>query len=148
MINKDGSCEVESAPMVIDVREDPTVGISADNADVCVGGDVTLTAVPSGGTDDLMLSWESSPTGTGDWTQVSFGSINTYSVNTDSVRTVFFRAQTIDANSGCNSAYSDTVRVDIYNDLEVTMSFNDAEFCIGGAKPRRQTSTLDTIYTY
>ncbi len=55
----DASCgEVFTTPVNVEVVARPTVAVAAPPAALCIGGSVTLTATPSGGTGTCVIYWQ------------------------------------------------------------------------------------------
>src|SRR5690606_27878161 len=51
------------------VRPDATINVEVNNAEVCIGGDATLTATLTGGSTQATLQWQSGDS-TGVWTDI------------------------------------------------------------------------------
>lgn len=83
----------------VSVVADPSVSVVTTISNVCIGGGVTLTATPSGGTGTCTLQWQSSPNGT-TWTDIS-GATNASYTPANLTNSTRYRAQISCSGSGC-----------------------------------------------
>src|SRR5690606_37291649 len=63
-------CNGVSDGLVLTVNTDPDITITANESEVCIGAFVFLSATVTGGSNQLMYHWQSSPDGTSNWTDI------------------------------------------------------------------------------
>ena len=68
LVTQDAGCFVQSSDQVITVADDPTVGISTVNPNICEGGTALLSATVTGGAGTSNYQWQYNDAGT--WTNV------------------------------------------------------------------------------
>ena len=130
-IEDDGSgcIEPESAAVTIVVHEDVDASASADNAEVCVDGSVTLSAAITGGSSLLEYHWQTSPDGIGSWTDA--GVMNSdFSPSTSSSGTYYARLRIEDASSGCGQSFSLPTSYLVNDDAVVAAMAADDTVCV------------------
>jgi hypothetical protein len=88
-----------AATTTVSVVADPTVSVVASATGVCVGGNVTLNATPSGGVGTCVVQWQSSPDGS-TWSPISGATGNTY-VTPALSALARYRAQVNCSGNGC-----------------------------------------------
>ena len=88
-----------AASVLISVVADPSVSVVASATGVCVGGNVTLNATPSGGVGTCTVQWQSSADGTS-WSPISGATGNAYITPTLSTL-ARYRAQINCSGNGC-----------------------------------------------
>jgi hypothetical protein len=129
-VNSDCSDPTSNSVSVL-VVEDATVSVSVNNAEVCIGGDATLTAAVTGGSSAFTYQWESS----GDnisFVPVAGATDGTYSAPTATANLTYYRVVITDVNSDCSDPISNSVSVLVVEDATVDVSVNNAEVCIDG----------------
>lgn len=137
IVTQDAGCFVLSGSQTISVSEDPTVGVSATDLSICVGGTVTFFANVSGGTGGVTYQWQQLISGT--WTNVGTN-MSSYTTNPlNSTGNFQFRVQ-ITQNSGC-SATSATVTVTVAGDPTVVLTADDTDVCDGAMATLTATVT-------
>ncbi|MDX1408469.1 MAG: hypothetical protein R3330_10060, partial [Saprospiraceae bacterium] len=120
-----------SASVLVLVVPDATVTVTLDNAEVCVGGSVELTANLVGGSSALQLQWQSSPDDA-TWTNIPGATDTTFSAPTTSADVTYYQVIVTDTLSGCSDPVSNSVQVTVVEDATVSIGVNNAEVCIGG----------------
>jgi hypothetical protein len=127
-------CEMPSSnPTEVIVNEDAMISVFADNNEVCVGGSATFIATLTGGSSAVTLQWESSPNLGGPWTDISGETNSIYVAPTSVAGIVYYRVSVIDPNDGCAMPSSDVVELIVQEDVEVMVSVDNPEVCIGGS---------------
>jgi hypothetical protein len=119
-------------PITIVVNPDVTLDVSANNSNVCVGGNVTITATVGGGSSSRTLQWQSGTSTTGPWTAIPGATTGAYTAPTTTAGTYYYRLQVSDPLSGCSEPVSDVITVTVYSDPTVNVNVNNAIVCIGG----------------
>jgi hypothetical protein len=122
-----------SSPITVVVRPDATVSANVNNAAVCIGGVATLTATLTGGSTSASVQWQSGPTGTGPWTDISGATNLTYPAPTSMAGTTYYSARVIDPNSGCATPTSNAMSVVVTESAQISASVDNAEVCVGGS---------------
>jgi gliding motility-associated-like protein len=93
-----GSCTSQAtSPVAINVNSTSTGNLNSENSTICTGGSAVINLFGSNGS---VLNWESSPTPTGSWTNIS-NTTTTLTQILNSPGTIYFRAQ---VQSSCGSA--------------------------------------------
>jgi hypothetical protein len=92
-------CGVTSSTASIVVVADPSVSVVTTAPTVCVGGSITLSATPTGGTGTCTVQWQSSSDGGGSWSPISGATGNTYNPTLSS--SLKYRAQLSCTGNGC-----------------------------------------------
>src|SRR5690606_29241033 len=94
VVDQTSGCETPASEEVtVVVRPDAQISATVDNAEVCIGGSATLTAVLSGGSSSATLQWESSETSGGTFTPISGETNTTYHAPTTTAGTTFYRVR-------------------------------------------------------
>jgi hypothetical protein len=86
--------------VTISVVSDPTVSITANTTNVCVGGGALLTATPIGGTGTCTLQWQNN-TGSG-WSDISGATATTYNPTSLTANTDYRVVYSCTAPGCCN----------------------------------------------
>ena len=94
------TCSATSTSALITVVADPTINVTTTAGIVCNGGAVTLNATPNGGTGTCSIQWQSSPTATTNWTNISGETNATYTPSNLST-SLRYRAQITCSGNGC-----------------------------------------------
>ncbi|MEO5906092.1 MAG: hypothetical protein ABIQ11_05165, partial [Saprospiraceae bacterium] len=100
----------------------------------CVGGTGTISTTVNGGAGTIGYQWQTSPTGTSGW-GIAAGpgsTTNTYTPPSTVEGTTWYRVSISASGSGCESILSDTTRVRIIADLNVSSQPTNITECIGG----------------
>ncbi|MCB0568183.1 MAG: choice-of-anchor A family protein, partial [Phaeodactylibacter sp.] len=126
-----GDCSATDQ-VVVTVLPDPSISITPSSSTTCVGGSITLTATASGGTGSCTIQWQSSPTGSGSWSNISGATGSTYSPSTASAGTTYFRATYSCSGGGCNTGNSNTATVVVSPDPSISISPSNNTICVGG----------------
>jgi hypothetical protein len=102
-----GCSDPVSNALSVTVQNLPTVTVNPDEDVICQGGSTTIQSTVTNGTGFYSYQWQSSPTGTGSWTNISpGGSTASYGVPSGTPSTTYYRLIVTDAGSGCGSAVS------------------------------------------
>jgi hypothetical protein len=136
-----GPCPAKSDDLTVTVVPDPSVSISPSSAEACLGGSVTLTASPSGGTGTCTLQWQSSRNGTSAWTDIIGATNTTYAAPASALGTLYYRAIYSCTGSSCDPGVSNTAAVTVAPDPTVSISPTSSNVCIGGQVTLRATTT-------
>ena len=92
-----------SNPATVIINPDPVVAVSVPTTEVCVGGRVTLTASPSGGSGTCTIQWQSSPDGVSNFTDiVPTATGNTYQTQQINAATKYRAVLICNGNGCCN----------------------------------------------
>ena len=126
-VTQDAGCDVTSDLVTINVADDPTVTISANDIDICAGGAATLTASVSGGTGTASYQWQINNSG---WVDIAGATGVSYTTSSLSIGTYEYRVEVIQG-TGCD-AVSDPLTITVVADPEVTVTADDQEICAGG----------------
>jgi hypothetical protein len=86
-INKGANCEVYSDTSIITVIDDATILLSADNAELCIGGDATLNLNVTSGSSKLYVEWQRSDDGVNAWVTVATSGTPSYAIYTETTGT-------------------------------------------------------------
>lgn len=96
------TCSATATSALITVVADPTINVTTTAAVVCTGGAVTLNATPNGGTGTCTIQWQSSPTATTNWTNISGATNPTYTPSSLSTSLKYRARITCSGNGCCN----------------------------------------------
>jgi hypothetical protein len=138
LISQDAGCAAQSADQIVTVSADPSVSVSANNPEICVGGSATITATVTGGSGTSTYQWQFSPDNTA-WSNVGTNSniYNTPVINT--AGTYYYRV-IVTQNPGC-SVVSSTQTVVVVSDPTITVQPTNVNECIGGTNTMTVTVT-------
>jgi hypothetical protein len=131
----------ESEAMTVVVNPDPTISATVNNAEVCIDGDATLTAVLTGGSTQAHVQWQSGTSPAGPWTNISGQTSATYASPTGVSGVFYYRASVVDPVSGCATPSTGATTVIVTPDATVSTVVNNPNICIGG------TATLTATVT-
>jgi hypothetical protein len=92
-------CQTTSSTASVVVVADPTVSVVTTAPTICVGGSITLSATPNGGTGTCTVQWQSSPVALSTWSNIVGATSNTF--NTTLNADLKYRAQLTCTGSGC-----------------------------------------------
>ncbi|HJW27839.1 MAG TPA: hypothetical protein VJ508_01180, partial [Saprospiraceae bacterium] len=139
-----------SAAIPITVQDQPTVDIFAPDPVVCVGGTSIITSSVNNGSGFYLYQWQSSPNGTGSWTNIASGGNGpTYNVPTSSPNTTYYRVLVSDISNGCNDPISNVVNVTVVTAPTVSVNVDNADVCVGGSSTITSTvSNGSGFYLY
>jgi len=116
------------------VQPQPTVAITVNNAQVCIGGSSLITSVITNGTNNVTYQWQSSPNGTGSWVNIAIsGTSATYSPPNTTAGTTYYRVLVNDAGNGCNDPVSNNVQIIVQPQPTVVVAVNNPNICVGGS---------------
>ncbi|TMI91609.1 MAG: HYR domain-containing protein, partial [Bacteroidetes bacterium] len=116
----------------INIVADPIVTATGGGA-VCMGGSKTLNASVSGGTGIMNFQWQSGPSSTGPWTDISGATNPTYSAPTSASGTFFYRVTLSPNVASCNNS-SSTVTL-VVNTLPTATITGTTSLCQNAASP-------------
>jgi predicted alpha/beta hydrolase len=116
------------------IANDIAVTTQPTNVNECVGGTNTMTVAISGGSGTISYQWQSSPNGTGSWTNATgTGALtNTYTPESTTAGTTYYRVLINATNSGCGQAVSNNATAIIAADIVVTTQPTNVNECVGG----------------
>ncbi len=125
------------------IAADLVITTQPTNVNECVGGISTMTVVTTGGSGTILYQWQSSPNGTGSWTNASGTGATTsvYTPDSSTPGTTYYRVLVNASNSGCDQVVSNNATAIIAADLVVTTQPSDVNECVGG------TSTMTVVTT-
>jgi hypothetical protein len=110
-----------------------TASISANNSQVCIGGNVTLSSIVTNGSTQRTLQWQSGGSATGPWTDISGATAATYIAPTTSNGVFYYRLQVLDPLSGCSQPVSNVLTITVTLDPLVSIAANNTNVCVGGS---------------
>ncbi|MDX1407135.1 MAG: hypothetical protein R3330_03350, partial [Saprospiraceae bacterium] len=127
-----GCSDPTSGSLSVTVVPDASVNVTVDNAEVCVDGDVELTANITGGSSALQIQWQSSPDDAA-WTNIPGATDTTYTADTGTPGMTYYRAVITDTLSDCSDPVSGSVLVTVLPDATVSVAVDNAVVCIDGS---------------
>ncbi len=125
----------DPAPVVvmIEVESQPSVAITANNTNLCIGGSSTLTSVVSNGSGFFTYQWQSSPNGSS-WTNITVqGNGVSYAVPSAVPNSAYYRVLVTDVSNGCTDPVSNAILVEVEGQPSVAISIDNQEICVGGS---------------
>ena len=129
LIEQASGCAGTSNTVILNVFDDPVVGLAALEDEICEGGTAVLNATVSGGTGTATYEWQYDDQFTG-WTTISGATSSTYSAPTLPVGTTTFRVIVTQA-PGCE-AMSDPVTITVVPGPTVVLTTDQLQICEGG----------------
>ena len=127
------SCDEDiSNEINIEVFEDPSIEIAADDIEICLGEDVELSATLSGGTGSCAIQWQRREQG-GTWTDAHSGE-TTVIAGTGflSAAGVYeYRARYDCDGASCDEDVSDVIVIEVFEDPEVNIESDELIICLG-----------------
>jgi large repetitive protein len=126
-----GCGTVPSASASLEVLPNFAVDIAIDNAVVCIGGGVTISADTTSGTGNITYQWFNSPDGNS-FSPLSGENGLTYSAPTSNIGTIYYRVVATASGTGCGTATSDSATVEVLEVFDVEVTIDNAIVCIGG----------------
>ena len=125
------------------ISQDITVTTQPTSITECIGGNLTMNVLVSGGSGTITYQWQSSPDGTSGWANASGGGATTSTYTPESLvaGTTFYRVLVNAGNNGCDQAVSNNATVTINPDLTITTQPTNMNECVGG------TSQLNVVVT-
>lgn len=129
----EGVCDpVISNAETVTVVEDPSVSITGGTT-ICAGGEVTLTATPSGGAGDCALQWQRSTDGGTTWTDITGAILASQTVSP--TETTAYRVTYTCTGSDCDQATSNMETVTVIPGPVTDLTFESGEttetICVG-----------------
>ncbi len=133
---------VSSTTQVI-VQSPPSVTVAATNPIICIGGSSNVNSTVLNGSGFYTYQWQSSTNGAGGpWSNITNqGNGANYAAPASVAGTTHYRVIVTDAGSGCGSALSNAVSVQVVGQPTISIAANNEVICIGG------TSTISTTIT-
>ena len=128
-ITQDAGCSAISNAVVVTVVADPVVSISANDVDICAGGNVLFTSSVTGGTGTTSYQWQFDNSGT--WQNIGGANSNTYNVDLVSPGTYSYRLS-VTQDAGCNTI-SNEITITVVADPTVSVAVDDTDICDGGS---------------
>jgi hypothetical protein len=120
-----------SSGVTVTVVSDPSITASGSNT-ICTGGSASLSSSTTGGTGTLSYQWQSSPNGSSSWTNISGATSATYNP-TNITSTTYYRVLLSATGSGCGTAQTNTVTVNVVADPAITTQPVGGTICTGGS---------------
>ena len=127
-IQQDPGCEATSNIVSVNVLPDPSVSISVNSTDLCVGGTAIFSSSVTGGSGSNSYQWEFNNSGT--WQPVSGATSSTYSILLLNPGTFEYRL-VVTQSSGCSST-SAPASVTVVADPTVSVTLPSSDICEGG----------------
>ena len=140
-VTQNEGCAVTSAASTITVVADPTVSVSADNLNICVGGVASLSTVVSGGTGTTSYQWQYDDPVDG-WEDISGETGASYVTPVLGVGTFDYRV-VITQDAGCEVT-STPITINVVPDPVVSLAADDQSICDGGSVELTATVTGGT----
>jgi hypothetical protein len=122
-----------SAAASVEVFQDATASVGADNSEVCLNDAVTLTANVSGGSGSFTYVWQQSTNGVSGWVTISGATNSTYVPITSSAGVLYYRVIVNDTNAFCANPISSATSVTVYQDATVSAGVDNAAVCLNDA---------------
>jgi PKD domain len=94
------NCPSTSASALINVVAIPTITVATTASVICTNGGVSLNATTNGGTGTCVIQWQSSPTATTNWTDIS-GQTNAVYTTPSLTTGLRYRAKITCSGNGC-----------------------------------------------
>ncbi|MEO7906995.1 MAG: hypothetical protein ABIT06_08485, partial [Saprospiraceae bacterium] len=116
----------------VQVVNQPSVSIDANNDVICVGGTSTITATITNGSGSYFYQWQSGPSDSGPWGNIGTNS-STYILTGSVAATIYYRVIVDDLSNGCNNPISASVSVIVQSGPTVTVSANQDSVCVFGS---------------
>lgn len=137
-----GGCNVAvSDAAAVTGSLNPGISVSPANSAACVGNGLTLTATLENSVGACLIQWQSSPTGTGNWTTISGANGPTYTAPNTIAGTWYYRALYTCSGTFCNIAVSNVALVDVVVQPAVQISPVESFVCRNDTLTLRATGT-------
>ncbi|HJW30647.1 MAG TPA: hypothetical protein VJ508_15545, partial [Saprospiraceae bacterium] len=132
--NESGCEDVYSSIAIVNVSPDLVVTTQPTDVNECVGGTNTMTVTVSGGSGAITYQWQQSANVGGPFANSTGTGANTatYTPDSSTPGTTYYRVLVNAANNGCDQATSNTAVAIISPDLVVTTQPTDVNECVGG----------------
>ncbi|MCB0608650.1 MAG: choice-of-anchor A family protein, partial [Lewinella sp.] len=111
--NVSGCADPTSSALSLTVLADPQVNVTANNATVCQGENVTLTATVTGGSGTFGYQWQSATSSGGTYTNITGATASTYSPSTSAAGTLYYKVKITDNGVGCDDPTSASFAVTV-----------------------------------
>ena len=124
----------------------PDLSITAQPQPIteCVGGTLPLSVTVSGGTGTITYQWQSSATSGGTYVDISGATSSTYTPQSVTAATTFYRVVVNASGVGCDPITSTPAQVIIVPDLTISTQPQPLVECVGGALQLSVTPTAGT----
>jgi uncharacterized membrane protein len=125
------------------IAADLVVTTQPTNVNECVGGQDQMTVVVSGGSGTISYQWQSSANAGGPWANATGtgATTNTYTPESTTPGTTYYRVLINASNSDCQQAVSNNAIAVIAADLVVTTQPTNVNECVGGQDQMSVTVT-------
>jgi len=130
-VTASGCGTVSSSSTPLEVLPVFDVSISVDNALVCIGASVSLSSDTTRSTGTVTYQWSSS-TDNVTFSPISGATNATYAPNTSIAGITYYELAATASGSGCGTATSDRVSVEVLPAFDVSINPSNAVVCIGG----------------
>ncbi len=128
--NGNGCSSLISSTATVSVEPNPTISVAGFTELVCDGGTVTMIGTASSSSSGQAYQWQSSPTGTGSWTNIA-GATSLAYTTPPIASTTYYRVVLNVLGLGCGSATSGNNTVNVNLDPSVSLDPVGSTECIG-----------------
>ncbi len=126
-----GCATVTSNVAAVVVEGDPQITLQPVGAEICNGGNHSMSIAATGGTPTLEYQWESSTVGsTGPWSVITGATATSYSTPALAV-TTWYHVIVTAPGSDCNTTISNAVEVTVVPDPAISVQPADITICSG-----------------
>ena len=137
-----GDCNTAFSNVIkIEVNEDPSITTQPQDAEVCIGSNVTLSVTATGGSGNYSYQWKSATSENGVYANIGGATASTYNVPTTVAGTVYYKVTITDAMNGCNEITSNAASVIVNEDPSIIDQPQNDEVCTGGSVTLSVTAT-------
>jgi hypothetical protein len=123
-----GACVGYSDTITVSVVPTPSVLVTVDNAEICKGGNVTLTATVTGGLGGVEYYWQESTDGIA-WASIAGANTNVFT--TPALNANRYYRMATKGGEGCNVTSASTL-ITVVNDPSVSTQPQGFTECTGG----------------
>ncbi len=117
----------------VEVVPDPNITVTVDHDSICLGGEVELTALTSGGAGVCLANWEySTVSSSGSW--ISLGSGGVITNTPASTGTIYYKGEQACTGNGCDDD-EDIVAVEVVSNPTLTLNPDVSVTCEGVSLP-------------
>ena len=116
----------------VQVVNQPSVTIAANNTVICIGGTSTVTATITNGSGSYAYQWQSSPNGSSPWTNTGTNS-SALNLTGTVAGTTFYRVIVDDLSNGCNNPVSSALSIVVQSGPTLSIAADQDSVCLFGA---------------
>jgi hypothetical protein len=129
-----GCSDPVSNVVSVDVNEEPSVSISVDFENVCLGGVSQITSNIVNGSGVYNYQWQSSTTGVNGWSNINpNGTSSSYTTVASVPGTTYYRIMLTDLSNGCGDPVSNVVYITVNDQPSVAIAVNNDIVCVAGS---------------